>query len=491
MDGKKWRIKLENLMLVFLLLGIAAGICKLYWHYLYYRKTEETGAQMKQEAAEGEKEEHPEATKTESRAKEKYLETAEMRSDMEWGSSETEQQKSLQWEKTDLNQMIRVCLCSEDYASQLHQSVKATGKSGLQVLRLTEPRQELSIEKEEAWEANAEQMEPGEVWKVTANDTEGIQVSSIERAQGIPEYEGVLYLCRSTEGIVLINELPLEVYLYSVVASEMPSDYPLEAQKAQAVCARTYAFHCIENRDQKETFEIACERWQQEAEFDQCDLWDLDDSVAFQVYNNQKVQEISTESVKMTEREILDLKEVLYYSTSVGSEDRTDLGTEEAFSDFLLQCTSDGAEYDSPWLRWQTKISYEDIRTHLKQYKKLDLEGDLSFEIIERNGQGQAQKMAVKEAGETVLTTEGEYEIRRILSPEQDEILLQDGTSVSDMTMLPSAYFVLKSEEDGVAINGGGYGHGIGMSQCGAAALAEEGRDYREILEYYYGAVAF
>ena len=57
-----------------------------------------------------------------------------------------------------------------------------------------------------------------------------------------PSYRGHIELLRTADGIAVVNELPLEEYLYSVVPSEMPASYPLEALKAQAICARTYAY---------------------------------------------------------------------------------------------------------------------------------------------------------------------------------------------------------------------------------------------------------
>ena len=69
--------------------------------------------------------------------------------------------------------------------------------------------------------------------------------------------------------------------------------------------------------------------------------------------------------------------------------------------------------------------------------------------------------------------------------------MLQDGTLTSNMQLLPSAYFYLEGEsfklDDSISIVGGGYGHGNGMSQCGAAQMASEGLDYHAILRYYYG----
>ena len=56
------------------------------------------------------------------------------------------------------------------------------------------------------------------------------------------------------------------------------------------------------------------------------------------------------------------------------------------------------------------------------------------------------------------------------------------------LRLLPSAYFYIdKNENHGWDIFGGGYGHGEGMSQYGAAAMAADGADYQSILAYYYG----
>lgn len=57
-------------------------------------------------------------------------------------------------------------------------------------------------------------------------------------------------------------------------------------------------------------------------------------------------------------------------------------------------------------------------------------------------------------------------------------------------TLLPSAYFTLKQKkEEGLEITGGGYGHGVGMSQNGADKMAEQGYTWEEILEYFFNQV--
>ena len=69
-----------------------------------------------------------------------------------------------------------------------------------------------------------------------------ITVNSLKRGYGSPSYQGILELRTTAEGIAIINELPVENYLCRVVPSEMPSGYEIEALKAQAVCARSYAY---------------------------------------------------------------------------------------------------------------------------------------------------------------------------------------------------------------------------------------------------------
>ena len=84
-----------------------------------------------------------------------------------------------------------------------------------------------------------------------------------------------------------------------------------------------------------------------------------------------------------------------------------------------------------------------------------------------------------------------EYNIRRILGAALKEVTLQDGTKNTQMTVLPSAYCVLdydKNTKTASAI-GGGFGHGIGMSQYGADYLARQGKTYKEILKTYYTGV--
>ena len=117
--------------------------------------------------------------------------------------------------------------------------------------------------------------------------TEGIQISSVQREQGAPIYRGSIKITKKPEGFLVVNTLPLEMYLEAVVPSEMPSSYPLEALKAQAVCARTYAWKQLKEK-KLETYGA-----------------DVDDSVNFQVYNNIGLEESTTQAVEETKGRIL------------------------------------------------------------------------------------------------------------------------------------------------------------------------------------------
>ena len=124
------------------------------------------------------------------------------------------------------------------------------------------------------------------------------------------------------QGLVLVNELPVEEYLYGVVPSEMPSSYPLEALKAQTVSARTYAFY------QKQSY--AYPEWKAH----------VDDSTAYQVYQNISEQDAVNQAVDETKGLVMtcndDLIESFYYSTSWGFSSGYDTWREGESKDYLV-----------------------------------------------------------------------------------------------------------------------------------------------------------
>ena len=130
----------------------------------------------------------------------------------------------------------------------------------------------------------------------------GIKVLTMERSKGIPTYPGNLEIVREEESLVLINELYLENYLKRVVPSEMPASYEKEALKAQAVCARTYAYRQIQGNSYRQYGAH------------------VDDSTKFQVYNNLESGNASDMAVNETYGKLLlyqgQAAEAFYFSTS-------------------------------------------------------------------------------------------------------------------------------------------------------------------------------
>ena len=154
--------------------------------------------------------------------------------------------KTPEEEKQELsdNPLIRVVLMTNGYQGIIHKEVKLRADS------------ELTL----TYGNRTEQIAAGECVVVTADDarlSEGnmrieakdgvLQIESMKRGDGVPAYNGVIELRRAENGIVVVNELPIETYLCRVVPSEMPASYELEALKAQAVCARSYAYRQMES----------------------------------------------------------------------------------------------------------------------------------------------------------------------------------------------------------------------------------------------------
>ena len=364
-------------------------------------------------------------------------------------------------------------------------------------------------------------------------------LQNVSRSQGTPGYRGTIELLRTQDGIAVINEVLLEEYLYSVVPSEMPASYPVEALKAQAVCARTYAY-----------------RYLLQAGYPQFGAH-VDDSTGFQVYNNILEQEAATTAVKETYGQVLlvpesgALAETYYYSTSCGigsdadvwsveggespdylspmpinrqtvreaSENwdsmlKADALTEEAaFEEFIRSKDAQDYEVTEGWYRWSysvTELDIEVLRERMcSRYRAnpahiLTLREDGTYEsreigkwkqvleisVCKRGTGGVAQELLIVTDEDTykVIT---EYSIRSLLCDGQTRVLKQDGSEASAPNLLPSGFFVMdvvceKEEVVGYRLTGGGYGHGVGMSQNGARHMAEEGMSGLEILTFFY-----
>ena len=313
---------------------------------------------------------------------------------------------------------------------------------------------------------------PGEIITLDGGD-EGITVTSIQRNYGNPTYKGMLKIKKTEnqEALYLINELPLETNLEGVVPSEMPSSYHQEALKAQAVCARTYAWKQMEDS--------CLEKYGA----------DVDDSVNFQVYQNQAQAETTDDAVACTKGQVMthngELIQAYYFSTSAGTTSTDQIWGADSAAPYLksVACRFD---QDQPWGSWKVDISWEKLADSTALYNKGKLQGLL---VTKKSESGAVTGLTVNTDLGSFLV-EGEYDVRSFLTPAGCQIIQHDGSTTAGGNLLPSAYFTMEQKAgSAVYIRGKGYGHGVGMSQSGADQMAAEGYTWREILEYFFNDI--
>jgi len=178
------------------------------------------------------------------------------------------------------NPTVRILIKSANYAGEYHQKVSICAEKGF---ILSYDGKEEEYKEEEILEIEKGTYETTGKIKIYPKEDGKICILNLERSQEKPMYRGSFEITRHPEGLRVINIVKMEEYLCGVVPSEMPASYPLEALKAQAVCARSYKKKIIENS---------------QAEYD------LDDSTSYQVYNNFPENENATKAVEETKGEI-------------------------------------------------------------------------------------------------------------------------------------------------------------------------------------------
>ena len=377
--------------------------------------------------------------------------------------------KEKQTENKAEDSKIRVLIKTTGFKKIYHKDVVVSAESGL-VVETKEGR----IEYDSNQKAVLNQ--DGTIMPKDSNDR--IKLWSIERGYGTPLYRGILEIYSNDNGLVIVNELSLEEYLCGVVPSEMPASYEIEALKAQAICARCYSFNQMKTMSYPE--------------YDA----HVDDSVSFQVYNNSKEQERATNAVKETAGEKLwyenQVAMTYFYSTSSGNSTSveawgTKLVNENQYLKGITISDDSGKDYeaDLAWYRWSAKIPRETMQELIKQNvdKKI---GELKTIEITKKGPGGVVVEIEISGTKDKVSIKTENKIRKTLGGRGYKITKQDGTSVNSMNLLPSAFFEIEKKQNCFIINGGGYGHGIGMSQNGANELAKAGKNYKEILEFFY-----
>lgn len=268
-----------------------------------------------------------------------------------------------------------------------------------------------------------------------------------------------------------LEEMYLEDYVRGVVAAEMPAEFNIEALKAQAVAARTFALSHMElfggTKCDKAKGGDICDSAH-------CQVF-LKKEDAFKKwsakYQNDYWNKI-TEAVSKTSGEILTYDGNLvmapyYFAVSSGkTEDARDVF---AKNEPYLRSVSSPGEESAPKFKTSVKFSYSQLASKINAAYK-------SAKVTSKQLKNQISVKSTTSAG-------GIKEIRlgKVTVP---------GTGFRTLLGLNSTHFTIKFGSSYVEFDCKGYGHDVGMSQWGANAMAKAGKSYKDILEHYYSGVS-
>lgn len=254
----------------------------------------------------------------------------------------------------------------------------------------------------------------------------------------------------------IIEEVPFEEYVVGVLSGEMPVSFDMEALKAQAVAARSYAFKKMNDNYDNEYHVV--DTTMNQVYLDNEELkkrWGNNYNEYFNKVKNAVYDTLGEYLVY--DGEII---EALFFSTSTGVTENSG----EVFSNqlpYLVSVSSSFEEGVSPVYNDSVNMSLGDF------YAKLSLpfENNINIEILETTSTNRIKKIKINNK---------EF----------------SGNDISILLGLRSNYFDIIQNGNEVIIKTKGFGHGVGLSQYGAQAMALKGYKYDEILKYYYTGVS-
>ena len=257
-----------------------------------------------------------------------------------------------------------------------------------------------------------------------------------------------------------IEELPLEEYLLGVVAAEMDPKWPQGALAAQAILARTFTLERIDSTGgvpQRGTDAST-------------------DVEEFQAYDKSRINEAVRAAVEETRGQVVTYEGRLikaWFFADGGGQTAASawegLAYDKEETPYIHSVADPGSEITEESNKaWQAVIPVEEARERIREFSGQDPGEIASAEILETGESGRALKVKVGAAvigGPAFRLALGSTEVKSALLTE------------------------LKVENGQLLISGKGYGHGVGMSQWGARAMAEEGKSAEEIIGYFFNGV--
>lgn len=248
---------------------------------------------------------------------------------------------------------------------------------------------------------------------------------------------------------LLVSALPLNQYLYGLINKEMIPSWPLEAKKAMAVAARTYTLFRKLNPPSR--------------------YYDLSDTAIDQVYGGFDSEDSSARlAVEQTRGEVLTFDhfpvEAYYHSTCGGHT----ASANAVWGKDLPYLAGHTCNYckSSRRYSWKVTISAKEIAKALKLPS--GAAGSLKISIKKKAKSGHTQKILVRYGSDSKVWKAEKFRSR------------------IGYQRLWSTNFTVKKKGSSFVFNGHGSGHGVGLCQWGAYGMAKAGKNYREILDFYY-----
>ncbi len=326
-------------------------------------------------------------------------------------------------------------------------------------------------------------------------------------------FRGSLRLIKRGAGLAVINDVPLEDYVTSVISSEMSASCPLELLKAHAVISRSWLWfpkanpsHSVKLQSESvDPHEVL--RWygrEAHPDFDVC----ADDHCQRYQGITKAFSTAAAEAVRATTSEFLryqgaicdarfskccggiteryatawEDQDVPYLESIYDGRSQTQSYTPESWirSAPAAYCNTDDSKLLSRVLpgfdqetrdfyRWQVAYTPEELADLIKARLGADLGPIRDLDALARGPSGRIYRLKITGERDYIVIGK-ELEIRRALS----------------RTHLYSSAFIVDKDPGRFVLRGAGWGHGVGLCQIGAAVMANEGKTYTEILQHYY-----
>lgn len=265
-------------------------------------------------------------------------------------------------------------------------------------------------------------------------------------------YYGVLKIIPFQTEVKVINIIPIETYLISVVSSEVPLSFEIDSLKAQAVVARTYSYKFYLKNNSSKNF-------------------DVDDSTGYQVYKgfnfdykNKYIKRAIT-AVKETEGAIVTYNDepiTAFFHSNSGGQTRSGLDYfGESANEPYLVSVKDDFSLNYPGSKWEYTMSLNDFSS-LFNYNNSSK--DAISDLFSYNNNGFVERLSIGDINYSAK------EIRRKIG----------------YVKVKSERFSITVDDSDLNFKGIGYGHGVGMSQWGAQGMALSGYSYNDIINFYY-----